>query len=110
MDQWIPEAQALSATKVRKLEDPFRYQTLIRTVRELIDTNSPDFLLKIIPNYSELSGFVHGGPTARTKLDLIHAEGLTASELCHLIRFVSVHALLGTSLVSPACLRCTPRI
>ncbi len=84
LDQWIPEAQALSGKEVRQLEEPFRYRALIVTIRDLINTGSPDFLSKIIPNYSELSGFVHGGPTASAKLDLIHGEGLTASELYHM--------------------------
>jgi hypothetical protein len=81
LDCCIPEAQALSAAEVKELEKPFRYRALILTIRELTDTNSPDFLSKVIPNYSELSGFVHGGPTARAKLDLILAEDLSSSEL-----------------------------
>lgn len=81
LDQWITGAQELSAAEVKKLDDPFRYRTLICTIRKLLGSNSADFLSKVIPNYSELSGFVHGGPTAREKLDLIHAEGRGATEL-----------------------------
>jgi hypothetical protein len=70
LDQWIPEAQAMSANKVKDLDSPFRYRTLIATIRDLIGSTSPDFLSKVIPNYSELSGFVHGGPTAQAKLEV----------------------------------------
>lgn len=83
LEQWIPEAQTLSANKVKQLDDPFKYRALIRTIRELINSDSPDFLSKIIPNFSELSSFVHGGPTAREKLALLHSEGLDEAELCH---------------------------
>ncbi|GAG39744.1 unnamed protein product, partial [marine sediment metagenome] len=61
----------------------FKYRTLIRTIRELINSDSPDFLSKIIPNYSELSGFVHGGPTAPEKLAWLRSEGLGEAELYH---------------------------
>lgn len=81
LDQWFPEAQSLSANAVRQLADPFRYRNLIQTIRDLVGTEAPDFLSKIIPNYSELSGFVHGGPTARTVVDVFHTADLSAGEL-----------------------------
>lgn len=64
LNQWFPHARSLTGNDIRKLGEPFRYRVLIATIRGLIGASSPDFLAKIIPNYSELSGFVHGGPTA----------------------------------------------
>jgi hypothetical protein len=64
LDQWFPRARSLAEKDIRKLAEPFRYLKLIRTTRDLLGAKSPDFLTKIIPNYSELSGFVHGGPSA----------------------------------------------
>lgn len=79
LDQWIPEAQSLSSNQIKKLEEPFRYRSLIATIREAIGATSPDFLLKIIPNYSELSGFVHGGPSANDKvLSVLSSNGADA--------------------------------
>jgi len=83
LDEWIPDAQALSCKEVKRLDEQFKYRGLIRTIRELINSDFPDFLSKIIPNYSELSGFVHGGPTAREKLAVLHSEGRAEAKLYH---------------------------
>jgi len=64
LDQWFAEAGSLSAKEIQEIEAPFRYRNLISTIRQEIGVSSPDFLSKIIPNYSELSAFVHGGPSA----------------------------------------------
>jgi hypothetical protein len=64
LDQWFPEANSLSAAEIQRIAAPFRYRNLIGTIRQEIGASSPDFLSKIIPNYSELSAFVHGGPSA----------------------------------------------
>jgi len=81
LNEHFTEAKSLSDKQVKELEKPFRYRTLIEQIRESMDSDSPDFLSKIIPNYSELSGFVHGGPTARDKLDQLNDQGLRDSEL-----------------------------
>lgn len=82
LDQWIPEAQAMTNAQINDLERAFRYKSLIQSIRSLLGVPSPDFLSKIIPNYSELSGFVHGGPSALAKHESILAEGLSGEELC----------------------------
>ena len=81
LDKWMPEAQSMSAKQIKKMEEPFRYRNLISAIRDLINVAPPNYLSKIIPNYAELSGFVHGGPTAFAKLDLIQAGKLTENEL-----------------------------
>lgn len=81
LDDVFDEARSLSNTKVKELEKPFQYRALIKLIRESIDSDSPDFLSKIIPNYGELSGFVHGGPSARVKLNHLKSAGLTEAEL-----------------------------
>jgi len=62
--QWFSEAKGLSRSDVRKITSVFTYRKLIRSIRKYIGATSPDFLSKIIPNYSQLSAFVHGGPSA----------------------------------------------
>lgn len=70
LDQWFPEARSLTEEDIHKLAKPFRYRELITMIRGLLSAKAPDFLAKIIPNYSELSGFVHGGPSAGQALTL----------------------------------------
>jgi hypothetical protein len=58
---WFGEADKLSRAEAQAMEEPFKYKSMIRTVNELLSNAGANFLTKIIPNYSELSGFVHGG-------------------------------------------------
>lgn len=81
LNQWFPQARSLSEKEVRKLAEPFRYGALIKTIRELVPTDSPGFLDKIIPNYSSLSGFVHGGPSAGQSIDSFCDKGARAKEI-----------------------------
>ena len=63
-----PEFNEKSLKEIKRIAAQFNYRRIIEYINEKISTdkNSEDFsfLLNIIPNYSELSGFVHGGPTA----------------------------------------------
>jgi len=114
LDQWFPMAKSLSNTDVGKLEDPFRYRELIRTINGLINTHGPNFLDKIIPNYSELSGFVHGGPTAEQVLaqfyetstrqdELLRIADLTVSMFYSAERWLLILASTVCSEFKPVC-------
>ena len=48
----------------------------------------PDFLLKIIPNYSELSGFVHGGPSTADVLHQFSGENVLDVKLLQIASVV----------------------
>jgi hypothetical protein len=71
------EARELSSGEIHKLEEPFQHKKLITTIRESLKmTDATNFLLKIIPNYCELSGFVHGGPSTA---DILHKRARESS-------------------------------
>ena len=75
LEQWFAMGKALSKNQKEKLKEPFTYKKLIDVIRaELGDTAKKSFLLTIIPNYSELSGFVHGGPTTAVMVELREAN------------------------------------
>lgn len=81
LEEWFTEAKTLSDKEVRTLADPFRYRKLITTIRNLVGDTPPNFLTKILPNYSELSGFVHGGPTAMTVMKRFDDDTTAKAEL-----------------------------
>jgi hypothetical protein len=83
LDISMPEAAKLTEKDVNKLGEPFTYKALIRTARELIAAPEAKLLLTIIPSYSELSGFVHGGPSAFEKLVSLSESGESDAQLIH---------------------------
>lgn len=79
---WFNEAAALTNSQREKIESPFKYKQLIEAInKQLGNNNIPNILTKIIPNYAELSGFVHGGPSAWLILDSIPQEQIQANLL-----------------------------
>lgn len=82
LEPWFAMGKALSKKQKDKLKEPFTYRRLIDVIRaELGDTAKKSFLLTIIPNYSELSGFVHGGPTTALMVELREANILEDAKL-----------------------------
>lgn len=63
-----PEFKEKSLKEIKEIASQFNYRLIIKYINETLFKNKDSeyflFLLKIIPNYAELSGFVHGGPTA----------------------------------------------
>jgi hypothetical protein len=74
LEPWFEEGAKLTKKQVEEIEGPFKYRELIRTVGSLIGAAGPSFLSKVIPNYSELSGFVHGGPSVFCIIDCFPTE------------------------------------
>ena len=70
------KGKALTNSDKEKIDAPFKYKMLIETIKADLGPGSESFLLKIIPNYAELSGFVHGGPSTSLILRVIPAGAL----------------------------------
>jgi hypothetical protein len=82
LQPWFDMGRGLSKSQKEKIKEPFTYRKLIDVIRtELGDTAKKSFLLNIIPNYSELSGFVHGGPTTAVMVELREANFLEDAKL-----------------------------
>ncbi len=67
IDAALPEAANLTVDEAtaKAKSKQFEYRSIIRFLRNRIEKeNPPEFLKRIIPAYSELSGFVHGGPSS----------------------------------------------
>ncbi len=79
MSPLFPKGNSLTRAEKDKIEAPFKYKTLIKMIRDDLGPTADAYLLKIIPNYSELSGFVHGGPS--TSLVLNNMDGLQEQKL-----------------------------
>ena len=77
---WFDEARPLTGGQVREMTEPFEHRQLIQMILDLNGLPMQGFLSQVIPNYSELSGFVHGGPTTFlilgciTNQDELHAR------------------------------------
>jgi hypothetical protein len=63
-----PDYKNFSKDDIIKKAEQFRYKNIIRFINNKINKDKTfegnEFLLKIIPIYSDLSSFVHGGPSA----------------------------------------------
>lgn len=82
LETWFAMGRVLSKNQKNKLKEPFTYRKLIDVIRaELGETAKKSFLLKIIPNYSELSGFVHGGPSTALMVKFREADFLEDAKL-----------------------------
>jgi hypothetical protein len=78
---WFKEGSELTGKERDALESPFKYKTLIETISDLSGQDRPSFLSKIVPNYCELSGFVHGGPSTSLILDALPTKAVQADKL-----------------------------
>lgn len=82
LEPWFAMGRVISKKQKDKLKEPFTYRKLIEFIRvEAGDTAKNSFLLTIIPTYSELSGFVHGGPTTAFIEELREANLLEDAKL-----------------------------
>jgi hypothetical protein len=74
LEPWFEEAQKLSNKEAHEIEKPFKYKELIKTIAEYTGMVKPNFLSNIVPNYNELSAFVHGGPSVFCIIDCLPTE------------------------------------
>jgi len=63
MSPLFSKGNALTKSEKSKIEEPFKYKVLIKTITDDLGPKASGYLLKIIPTYCKLSGFVHGGPS-----------------------------------------------
>jgi len=76
--QVFPEFKDKPIKDIKSISSQFNYRSIINYIYEQLNkaqsTEASPFLLKIIPNYSELSGYVHGGPTANKDLLTVYTN------------------------------------
>lgn len=87
LERLYPEAADMTDKDIRSLASPFQYKNLIKAIIKSVPLAEPNFITKIIPAYSRLSGFIHGGPTAdRTMKELENPSSRRRemSEIAHL--------------------------
>lgn len=67
-----PDLKEKTIKEIKSIADQFKYRSIIKYMNEKVPNHSKStdesFLLKIIPSYAELSGYVHGGPSADKEL------------------------------------------
>lgn len=64
----LPQFKEKSIKEIKDISSQLNYRNIIKYINEKIFKNTEfkefEYLLKVIPAYAELSGYVHGGPTA----------------------------------------------
>jgi hypothetical protein len=65
-----PEFADYTNEQVRQKADQFQYRNIIEYINRLMPDNGegPSIILRILPQYSELSSFTHGGPAGEKNL------------------------------------------
>lgn len=101
--RWFEEVDKFSKKELNELGEPFQYKKLIEMINTGFGFEKPNILSKIVPNYSELSGFVHSGPSTQFLLEahkddkakaerLGHVAGMTLLMFCSAKRWLLVLA------------------
>jgi len=95
-----PEFNKYSKEEIKDNASKYRYRNIIRYIEEkLSSTKNKDnnkknnFILNLIPEYSELSSFVHGGPFAEQYIVSHRNEDDRMNELFHIAElalFISI--------------------
>lgn len=78
---WFEEAGKLKPGELDELARPFQYKKLIETINASYGFTKPNVLSKIVPNFAELSGFVHGGPSMQLIMNAHAHPGAKAARL-----------------------------
>lgn len=72
LQDWNPDLKKYTKEEIQRISSQFRYKNIIRFIDDRINTEKQyeknKFLLNLIPVYSDLSSFVHGGPGADNSL------------------------------------------
>ncbi len=89
-----PDIAGKSINEIKIIANQFKYRSIIKYINDKVPnyskTAEESFLLKIIPNYAELSGYVHGGPSADREMLTFTNEKKRAEKLVE-IADLSVH-------------------
>lgn len=85
-----PDFKMYSKEEIIKGSEQFRYKNIIRFLNSKLNKDNKfegnEFLLKLIPIYSDLSSFVHGGPSADKTLFETKDEKERLEEVIHKIK------------------------
>ncbi|MBN2383212.1 hypothetical protein JXQ70_10050 [bacterium] len=80
-----PELKQTSKRELKRKSDKFQYKSIINYIinqfNDFEENSEFNFLLEIIPNYSVLSSFVHGGPLAEKEMRKNHDDDWIKSEI-----------------------------
>jgi len=84
-----PDFKKYSKEEITKASEQFRYKNIIRFINSKLNRDNKfednEFILKLIPIYSDLSSFVHGGPSADKTLFETKDEKDRLKEVLHKI-------------------------
>lgn len=83
----IKEATSLSGKEIEEQASRYEYARIIEYIFEKMKRGKGEenpFLLKIIPNYGDLSCFVHGAPAAMTIMGSLTGKGKLTADLLNL--------------------------
>lgn len=89
LKEFNPDFNKYSKEEITKASEQFRYKNIIRFINSKLNKDNKfegnEFLMKLIPIYSDLSSFVHGGPSADKKLFETQDEKERLEEVLHKI-------------------------
>ena len=67
-EEYLPSIYPeINSEELKRLEDintKFRYRSIIKAINNILGDSDINFMHKIVPQYSHLSSFIHGGPIA----------------------------------------------
>lgn len=96
------ELKGKSIAEIKNIADQFKYRSIIKYLNGSVQNNSKSieesFLLKLIPNYSKLSGYVHGGPTPDQELMTVYIDEETRNQ--ELFEMAELSVLMAGSVSS----------
>jgi len=86
LKEMFPEFEGYSKKDIRNKTTKFNYRQIIEFLYDLFyiqqnnQGNENNFLVNLIPEYSDLSSYVHGGPAADQSILSLSKIGLSAVE------------------------------
>ncbi|WAG06092.1 hypothetical protein NRZ30_13355 [Aeromonas jandaei] len=101
----------ISKRSLKEITDKWKHRNIIRYLTSHFkkSTDAPEFLLKIIPDYANLSSFVHGGTSAEEYFhniindDLLKDEVVsTAINSCFIAAIVKNQLLVAITKIDPS--------
>lgn len=64
LKELYPKINNKKLKELEKIQSKFRYKRMIQAINSMLGQSEINILHKIVPNYSQLSSFIHGGPKA----------------------------------------------
>lgn len=90
LKEFYPELSEISSSQLKKKVSQFNYKNMIKYIYDRQKRSKVNIdlgvILSIIPEYSELSSFVHGGPSATISTARFHNANEVEKECCKIVR------------------------